>query len=48
MLFSGPMSEDNSRSLRDFMRAAGGGLIIGLPLLYTMEVWAQGVILPWW
>jgi putative integral membrane protein (TIGR02587 family) len=37
-----------SASLRDYTRAVGGGLIIGLPLLYTMEVWFQGFILPWW
>lgn len=36
------------RSLRDYMRAIGGGLVIGLPLLYTMEVWAHGFVLPWW
>jgi putative integral membrane protein (TIGR02587 family) len=42
------MGTENARSLRDFSRAAGGGLIVGLPLLYTMEVWAQGAALPWW
>jgi len=35
-------------SLRDYTRAVGGGLVIGLPLLYTMEVWFHGFILPWW
>ncbi|HWH23619.1 MAG TPA: DUF2391 family protein [Candidatus Limnocylindria bacterium] len=35
-------------SLRDFTRAAGGGLIIGLPLLYTMEIWFGGFLLPAW
>ena len=42
------MDDELAQSLRDFTRAAGGGLVIGLPLLYTMEVWAQGFILPWW
>jgi putative integral membrane protein (TIGR02587 family) len=37
-----------TRSLRDYIRAAGGGLIVGLPLLFTMEVWWQGFQLPWW
>ena len=37
-----------SDSVRDYIRAAGGGLIVGLPLLYTMEVWFGGFILPWW
>lgn len=35
-------------SLRDYTRAAGGGLVIGLPLLYTMEVWFHAFLLPWW
>ena len=42
------MSSDSARSLRDFTRAAGGGLIVGLPLLFTMEVWFRGTSLPWW
>lgn len=42
------MTKDNADSLRDYTRAAGGGLIIGLPLLFTMEVWFHGFILPWW
>lgn len=37
-----------SDSLRDYIRAGGGGLVIGLPLLYTMEVWFHGFLLPWW
>lgn len=37
-----------TESVRDYIRAAGGGLIIGLPLLFTMEVWWHGFILPWW
>jgi len=42
------MNETLTESVRDYMRAAGGGLIIGLPLLFTMEVWSHGFILPWW
>ena len=42
------MSTELRDSIRDYIRAAGSGLIVGLPLLYTMEVWFAGVILPWW
>jgi putative integral membrane protein (TIGR02587 family) len=42
------MSEELNESVRDFIRAAGGGLVVGLPLLFTMEVWFHGFILPWW
>lgn len=42
------MDRDLAKSLRDYTRAVGGGLVIGLPLLYTMEVWFHGFILPWW
>jgi len=42
------MTEGLRDSLRDYTRAAGGGLMVGLPLLYTMEVWLGGFILPWW
>lgn len=42
------MNETLSQSLRDYSRAAGGGLIIGMPLLYTMEVWFHAFLLPWW
>ena len=42
------MAGDQGPTIRDYIRAAGGGLIIGLPLLYTMEVWFHGFILsPW-
>jgi putative integral membrane protein (TIGR02587 family) len=34
------------RIVRDYTRAAGGGLLIGLPLLFTQEVWQQGFTLP--
>lgn len=42
------MSDSVRQSLREYTRAIGGGLVIGLPLLYTMEVWFHGFILPWW
>lgn len=42
------MNETLTQSVRDYIRAAGGGLIIGLPLLFTMEVWSHGFTLPWW
>jgi putative integral membrane protein (TIGR02587 family) len=42
------MSDEPRISPRDYVRAAGGGLIIGLPLLFTMEVWFHGFVLPWW
>lgn len=46
--YTGPVSDDLRDSVRDYIRAAGGGLIVGLPLLFTMEVWWQGFELPWW
>ncbi len=33
---------------RDLVRAAAGGLLIGLPLLFTLEVWAHSFLLPSW
>jgi putative integral membrane protein (TIGR02587 family) len=42
------VSDDVRKSLRDYTRAIGGGLVIGLPLLYTMEVWFHGSSLPSW
>ena len=37
-----------AKSLRDLVRAVGGGLFIGLPLLFTMEMWAHSSLLPSW
>jgi putative integral membrane protein (TIGR02587 family) len=31
---------------RDHLRAVAGGLFVGLPLLWTMEMWEQGASLP--
>jgi putative integral membrane protein (TIGR02587 family) len=42
------MNEELGGSIRDYIRAAGGGLVVGLPLLFTMEVWWHGFELPWW
>ncbi len=42
------VDSDLRDSVRDYTRAIGGGLIVGLPLLYTMEIWVHGFILPWW
>ena len=36
------------KSVRDLVRAVGGGLFIGLPLLFTMEMWAHSFLLPSW
>ncbi len=35
-------------SLREFLRGAGGGLLFGTPLLFTMEMWWHGFLMPWW
>lgn len=37
-----------SKTTRDLVRAAGGGLFIGLPLLFTIEMWAHSFLLPSW
>ena len=39
---------DIEQTARDYVRALGGGLLIGLPLLFTQEMWQHGVELPWW
>ena len=46
--YTRPVTDEMSASVRDYIRAAGGGLIVGLPLLFTMEVWWHGFELPWW
>ena len=47
---SKPPGQDTSvtKSVRDLVRAMGGGLFIGLPLLFTMEMWAHSFLLPSW
>ena len=35
-----------SETIRDHLRAAVGGLLVGLPLLWTMEMWEHGSTLP--
>jgi putative integral membrane protein (TIGR02587 family) len=39
---------DSGSYLRAIARAATGGLLFGMPLLYTMEVWWSGFVAPWW
>ena len=39
---------DRESYRRALARAAAGGLLFGMPLLYTMEVWWSGFVLPWW
>ena len=39
---------DREGYLRTLTRAAAGGLLFGMPLLYTMEVWWSGFVMPWW
>ncbi|MBA2720098.1 MAG: DUF2391 family protein [Chloroflexi bacterium] len=47
-----PASQDGgdahpiSETIRDHVRAAVGGLLVGLPLLWTMEMWEHGSTLP--
>lgn len=35
-------------TVRDLVRATGGGLLVGLPLLFTLEMWAHSFLLPSW
>jgi hypothetical protein len=34
------------REGRNMLRAVAAGALIGMPLLYTMEMWSRGVSLP--
>lgn len=43
-----PRSESVATTVRDLVRAAGGGLLVGLPLLFTMEMWSHSFLLPSW
>lgn len=45
---SQPRSRSVGTTVRDLVRASGGGLLIGLPLLYTMEMWTHSFLLPSW
>jgi putative integral membrane protein (TIGR02587 family) len=40
------VSRSIRETARDYLRAAIGGLFVGLPLLWTMEMWAAGAALP--
>jgi putative integral membrane protein (TIGR02587 family) len=42
------VSGDVRRSARQLLRAVGGGLLIGMPLLFTMEMWFHSFLLPSW
>ena len=39
---------DRPAYARELARACAGGLLFGIPLLYTMEVWFSGFTLEWW
>ena len=41
-------SESVASTARDLVRATGGGLLVGLPLLFTLEMWAHSFLLPSW
>ena len=43
-----PTSESVATTVRDLVRATGGGLLIGLPLLFTLEMRAHSFLLPSW
>lgn len=39
-------SDEREDLLRSYLRAIGGGLLVGLPLLFTMEMWWHGFLIP--
>ena len=39
---------DVEQTAQDMLRAVGGGLLVGLPLLFTMEMWFHSFLLPSW
>jgi putative integral membrane protein (TIGR02587 family) len=39
---------DVEQTAQDLLRAVGGGLLVGLPLLFTMEMWFHSFLLPSW
>ena len=43
---SGTDGRSIEQTARDHLRAAVGGLFVGLPLLWTMEMWSHGSTLP--
>ena len=45
---SASAESDVRQSAQDLLRAVGGGLLIGLPLLFTMEMWFHSFLLPSW
>lgn len=40
--------EKIKKQLSEYARGVAGGLIFGLPMLFTQEVWYQGFIIPAW
>jgi putative integral membrane protein (TIGR02587 family) len=45
---SASAESDVRQSAQDLLRAVGGGLLVGLPLLFTMEMWFHSFLLPSW
>jgi putative integral membrane protein (TIGR02587 family) len=46
---SNPRREsDVEQTAQDLLRAVGGGLLVGLPLLFTMEMWFHSFLLESW
>lgn len=43
-----PRESDVRQTAQDLLRAVGGGLLVGLPLLFTMEMWFHSFLLPSW
>ena len=39
---------DVTQTAQDLLRAVGGGLFVGLPLLFTMEMWFHSFLIPSW
>ncbi len=43
-----PPNNDVTQTAQDLLRAVGGGLFVGLPLLFTMEMWFHSFLIPSW
>lgn len=44
----GRRKNDVTQTAQDLLRAVGGGLFVGLPLLFTLEMWAHSFLIPSW
>ncbi len=42
------IDDDVRQTAQDLLRAVGGGLLVGLPLLFTMEMWFHSFLLSSW